>query len=255
MNFIQSTIKKYAWFIIVSFFLIIVAYQIVQIIRYAGMAPVEVREDVGFKYAVDFARGINPYSLDVLNADTTPVINHYGIVMTALLSVFVRIWPANYVTAIRIGAFLVKLLGCYFFARGLYTKTKSKVISALSIFFIYALYQFPIYPCTIALTLSYLLYWIISVDEENDKCRWYLYVVIMILLFYQRQYFVTLALGLLVYLLLKKAWKDALKYTASGIIFGILSVLIMNKLFPLYFTQSFLFVGTASSGAPPFLIY
>jgi len=39
MNFIQSTIKKYAWFIIVSFFLIIVAYQMVQTIRYAGIAP------------------------------------------------------------------------------------------------------------------------------------------------------------------------------------------------------------------------
>ena len=147
-NTIGDKIKKYAWLIVSAFFLLIVAYQMYKTVRYAGIAPIEVREGVGFKYAVDFAKGINPYSLNVLSADNSPAINHYGLVMTLFLSLFVRIWPAHYVTAIRIAAYLVKLLGCYFFARGLYTKTNNKFLSALSVFFIYALYQFPVYPCT-----------------------------------------------------------------------------------------------------------
>lgn len=248
-NNIWATIRKYSWLLLTIIFAIIILFQMYQTISYAGIAPIEVREGVGFKYAVDFAKGINPYSLEVLSANESPAINHYGLVMTMFLSLFVRLWPTSYVTAIRIAAYIVKLLGCFFFAKGLYTKTNNKLISALSVFFIYALYQFPVYPCTWALALSYLLYWIIAVDEKNNKSRWYWYVLIIILLFYTKQYFVTLALGVLLYLIFQKSWKIALKYTLSGLIFGILSMIIINKIFPLYFTQSFLFVGTASSGA------
>jgi len=50
----------------------------------------------------------------------------------------------------------------------------------------------------------------------------------IILMFYTKQYFVMLALGVFMYLFFCKSWKQAFKFMFFGGISGIVSVLIIN---------------------------
>lgn len=172
---------NFIWLFIWVGFVIIILCQIYNILKFNIISPLEIREGVGFKYAKDFAQGHNPYSVQILNDNKSPVINHYGLVMPLFLSLFIKIAPNHMIFVIRFVTLVVRLFGCYCFYKGIEFKTNKKWLSMLSVFFIYALYQYPSYPCVWALTLSFLLYWLISKDTYRNKPRIYLYILIIIL--------------------------------------------------------------------------
>lgn len=238
---------SFIWLLMWSGFMFIVLQQMYIILKFNVISPLEIREGVGFKYAKEFAQGHNPYGLNVLSNEASPVINHYGFVMPLFLSLFIRFFPDHMVFIVRLVTFIVRLFGCYCFYKGIEIKTNKKWLSILSVFFIYVLYQYSSYPCTWALTFSFLLYWIISSDGKTGKSRIHLYILIVIALFYTKQYFVLLSLGVFVYLLFCRRKKQAIKFMLFGAGSGIISALIVNLIFPLYFTQAFLFVGVTSS--------
>ena len=92
------------------------------------------------------------------------------------------------------------------------------------------------FPDQWGITLSMLLMYMICIDEEKGKYRPLGYAGIILALFYTKQYFVFLVIGLCAYLLLHslESLKKLIFYGAVG---GAISAIAVYLIFPLYFCE------------------
>ena len=216
--------------------------------------PQELREGVTVKLAVEFAKGNNPYGIEY-NELNVPVINHYGWFTAAFLSVFIRVGkifafarPEVICTIVTLG---VVAMGCmalwiavYIHSNNLYLATIASEV-ALSCYWRLG-FNGGSFPDSYGLTLSLILLWVVERDVKCNKYRYPVYIVLVILMFYTKQYFVLCGAGIFIWLFFQNR-KVAIKYTVFGLITGIISIIVVNITLPLYFTEALLYSGITNT--------
>lgn len=248
MNKFKTNFTGVFYFVLWMFIFSILSYAIIlkfyNVIAYN--IPREFREMTTVKFALDFSNGSNPYALSLLEQDQPFPTTMYGFLVPLILSPFVKLSALFHVGSAlqvcEIVTLCVELLGILFFYLTVQRKLHSHTLSILGSLFLYACFwrYSPIggaFPDQFGVTLSVFLLFLLTQDEQKRKYHPIAYSLILIILFYIKQYFLFLALGLFFYLWLSDSIKTALKFALSGILCGSISLFFVHVIFPLYFTE------------------
>ena len=209
-------------------------------------APKELREMTSVAVAHQFAYGHNPYSTSVLGHDIPSVTSIYGLLVPLLMSPFIRLFSVTHLSVLQICQLLtliVEIIGTVVFYRLLVRKTGNNLLSLVGAVLFHTCYWRysafgGAFPDQWGLTLSVILADLLSADEQKKHYRPLLYAVEAIGLFYIKQYFALVLIGLCIYLFLYSK-QDFIKLIIYGAALGFLSVIFIYLLFPLYFSEVF----------------
>lgn len=209
-------------------------------------APKELREMTSVAIAHQFAFGKNPYAYTVLESEIPSVTSIYGLLVPLLMSPFIRLFSAASLSTLQICQLItlfVEIMGSVFFYCTLLRKTEHSLLALCGAFLFHTCYWRytafgGAFPDQWGLTLSVILMGVITVDEQRGHYRPLLYAVLIIGLFYCKQYFVLILIGLCVYLFLYSK-KDLIRLLFYGGLIGTLTVIGTYLFFPLYFAEVF----------------
>lgn len=209
-------------------------------------APKELREMTSVAIAHQFAYGSNPYAISVLENEMPSVTSIYGLLVPLLMAPFIRLFSAGPLSTLQICQVLtlfVEIVGTVFFYRLLVRRTENILLSLSGAFLFQTCYWRysafgGAFPDQWGLTLSVILMDLINADEQRNHYRPMLYSAMIIGLFYSKQYFILVLIGMCVYLFLYSA-KDLIRFLFFGALLGGLSVVFIHLFFPLYFTEVF----------------
>ena len=193
------------------------------------------REMTMIKYAVDFSRGINPYSAALLKSELPFNSGCYAFLQSFLTGFILKFFPVSraltvselFSKCIDVAAALLVYLtvrkhGCERWISLLAALISVRIVSACTA-----------YPHSLGMMLVYLLLFLVTRDTLKDAYHPFLYSVIVILAFYSKQYFLLLGPCLFVYLLFRSL-RDALKLAIYGLAIGFGSLFFIDRVFPLY---------------------
>lgn len=193
------------------------------------------REMTMIKYAVDFSRGLNPYSAALLKAELPFNSGCYAFLQSFITGFILRFFPVSraltvsevFSKCIDAGAALLVYLtvrkhGCERWISLLAALISVRIVSACTA-----------YPHSLGMLLVYLLAFLIARDTVENVYHPFLYAVIVILAFYSKQYFLLLGPCLFVYLLFRSL-RDAVKLAIYGLVIGFGSLFFIDRVFPLY---------------------
>ena len=193
------------------------------------------REMTMIKYAVDFSRGLNPYSAALLKAELPFNSGCYAFLQSFITGFILRFFPVSraltvsevFSKCIDAGAALLVYLtvrkhGCERWISLLAALISARIVSACTA-----------YPHSLGMLLVYLLAFLITRDTVKNVYHPFLYAVIVILAFYSKQYFLLLGPCLFVYLLFRSL-RDAVKLAIYGLAIGFGSLFFIDRVFPLY---------------------
>lgn len=230
------------------FFLVLFLYFILQqgcsVIAYNS--PKELREMNTVALAHHFAYMDNPYSVSVLEREIPVVTSIYGLLVPLIMSPFIRLLAFTHLSALQICELLtliVELAGTFYFYQLTLRKTGNHLFSLAGAFLFHTCYWRyaafgGAFPDQWGLALSVILMNRLHADEQKQHYHPLLYAAYLISLFYIKQYFVLLVIGLCAYLLFHSV-KDLKKLILYGIFLGGISVVLVHLFFPLYFTEVF----------------
>lgn len=224
-------------------FLVIVFQKGYTIIAYN--TPKEIREMSSVVFAYRFAQGDNLYAASAMNQTMPPAICVYGILVPLILAPLIRIFSFTFLNPLQIcelATLLFEVVGAIFFYRLLYKKTSHGLLAVVGMFFFYCCY-FRVdgfggaFPDQWGLTMSVILMYVVYLDEMRGCYHPGIYAAIIIGLFYTKQYFVFVVVGLCLYMFMhsKKAFGLLALYGVGG---GIISILCVDYFFPLYFSEA-----------------
>lgn len=207
--------------------------------------PKEVREMSSVVFAYHFAQGDNLYAASALDHAVPPATCVYGILLPLVLAPFIRLFSFTSLNALQICELMTlifEIVGAFVFYRLLCIKTSRYFLSAVGMLFFYSCY-FRVdgfagaFPDQWGLTLSVILMCVIYQDEVKGHYRPGLYAAIIIGLFYTKQYFVFIVVGLCIYIFFhsKKTFGLLALYGVGG---SIVSVFLIDYFFPLYFSEA-----------------
>lgn len=213
---------------------------------FAADVPRELREMNLVVFAKAFSEGRNLYQPSVLDTYIPTATNLYGFLAPLLISLFIRISEGIGLSALRVSeitALIIECIGIWFAYKALLLRTGKAAYSLLGAIILDSCYwRYSAFggsfPDQWGLTVGFLLTYLIIKDERDKKYHPYIYALIIILLFYIKQYFIFWLVGVGVYLMLKSVG-DFIKYAVTGIIGGIISIFAVDKMFPLYFGEVF----------------
>ncbi len=193
------------------------------------------REMTMIKYAVDFSRGLNPYSAALLKAELPFNSGCYAFLQSFITGFILKFFPVSraltvsevFSKCIDAGAALLVYLtvrkhGCERWISLLAALISVRIVSACTA-----------YPHSLGMLLVYLLAFLITRDTVKNVYHPFLYAVIVILAFYSKQYFLLLGPCLFVYLLFRSL-RDAVKLAIYGLVIGFGSLFFIDRVFPLY---------------------
>ena len=193
------------------------------------------REMTMIKYAVDFSRGINPYSAALLKSELPFNSGCYAFLQSFLTGFILKFFPVSraltvselFSKCIDVAAALLVYLtvrkhGCERWISLLAALISVRIVSACTA-----------YPHSLGMMLVYLLLFLVTRDTIKDAYHPFLYAVIVILAFYSKQYFLLLGPCLFVYLLFRSL-RDAVKLAIYGLVIGFGSLFFIDRVFPLY---------------------
>ena len=193
------------------------------------------REMTMIKYAVDFSRGINPYSASLLNSELPFNSGCYAFLQSFLTGFILKFFPVSRALTVSelfskcidvVAALLVYLTvrkhGCERWISMLAALISVRIVSACTA-----------YPHSLGMMLVYLLLFLVTRDTLNVAYHPFLYAVIVILAFYSKQYFLLLGPCLFVFLLFRSL-RDAVKLAIYGLVIGFGSLFFIDRVFPLY---------------------
>ncbi len=205
----------------------------------------EVREMNAVVFADCFAHGNNLYAVSNLDNSIPVPTSMYGFLVPLIMAPFIRLLSFTGLNSLQICELVtlaVEITGALFFYRLLYRRTSQRLSAAVGmVFFYYCYYRYNgfggAFPDQWGLSLSVILMNMLYEDKARNTYRPGLYAAVIIALFYIKQYFVFAVFGLCVYLFFysKEAFKKLLLY---GIGEGVISVLLIYWIFPLYFSEA-----------------
>ena len=225
-------------------FLIIVLQKGYTVIVYN--TPKELREMNMVAFAYHFAYGKNLYASSALKSMIPAATSMYGFLVPLMLAPFVRILSFTSLNALQICeliTLIVEVTGALFFYKLLCRKTERRLLSVTGMLFFYSCYWrysgfSGAFPDQWGLTLSIILMDILHNDKNKNVYHPALYTGMIICLFYIKQYFILIAIGLFVYLFINSK-NDGKKFIVYGLIFGSISIFLTHWIFPLYFSEVF----------------
>lgn len=224
--------------------------------------PKELREMNTVAFAHRFAYLDNPYSASVLMHEIPVVTSIYGLLVPLVMSPFIRLLSFTHLSALQICELLtliIELIGTVYFYQLALRKTGNHLFSLAGAFLFHTCYWRyaafgGAFPDQWGLALSIVLMNRLHADEQNQHYHPLLYAGYLISLFYIKQYFALLAIGLCAYLLFHSV-KDLKKLILYGILLSGISVVLVYLLFPLYFTEVFPVAhGQTITGDPSYSI-
>lgn len=235
---------KSCYYIMWILFLIIVLQKGYTIAAYN--TPKELREMNTVAFAYHFAYGKNLYSVSVLENTIPAATNMYGFLIPLILAPFIRLFsfmPLNALQICEALTLIIEIAGALLFYRLLNRKTNHPLLSVIGMLLFYSCYWryscfAGAFPDQWGLTVSVILMNILHDDKNENIYHPALYAGMIINLFYIKQYFVLTTIGLCAYLFIYSK-KDLKKYLLYGVTFGIISVLLVHYIFPLYFSEVF----------------
>lgn len=209
-------------------------------------APKELREMTSVAIAHQFAFGKNPYAYTALESEIPSVTSIYGLLVPLLMAPFIRLFSVNSLSTLQICQMLtlfVEIMGSVSFYYILLRKTEHSLLSLCGMFLFHTCYWRytafgGAFPDQWGLTLSVVLMGLITVDEQRKIYRPLLYAALIIGLFYCKQYFVLILIGLCVYLFFYSKG-DLIRLLFYGGFMGALSIVCTYLFFPLYFAEAF----------------
>lgn len=206
--------------------------------------PRELREGTLVAFAKAFSEGINLYSTDTLQCEIPVPTTLYGFCVPLILSVFVKmgsLFVIDALTICQIITLIVEIIGLLLAYSLVKKKTNNSLYAIVAAILCYSCYWRydacgGAYPDQWGVTTSLALAYLVYSDSEKKRYCPLLYSLIILVLFYIKTYFVFVALGLILYLWIESK-TNFVKFIIYGGIIGCLSILIVNKMFPLYFTE------------------
>lgn len=230
--------------------------------------PQEYREMTMIKFAVEFAKGVNPYAVSALSSEVPSVTSVYGVLPAILCTPFVFVFGKIGVSALVVCRTLTLLMevGCLVLTyKTLNVLTSKKYISISGVMLMCACFWRyrafgGAFPDQWGMFANFLLMYLIVSDEARlgniciepmdgsdaatkksgmnvDGRRATLYALILVLAFYIKQYFVFSVVGILVYTFIRSK-KDFIKLVISGAVLTVISLLIVQIVFPLYLSEA-----------------
>lgn len=239
---IKDILEKIFYFAMILLLIGLIALKIFTV--FLCDTPKECREMNTVAFAYNFAHGINPYSESIIDRAIPAVTNVYGFLVPLLMSPFIRIFSFTSMNVLQICEMVtifVEIAGIYFFYKLIYDRTANHLLCAFGcISFFGCFWRYTAFagafPDQWGVVLSILLMKVVIGDEKKNNFRPLLYSAIVVLVFYIKQYFVFCVLGLLVYTMIRSK-KNLLKLCMYGGILGIISLVLVHNIFPLYLVE------------------
>lgn len=241
----EKIINRLLWSGLLAFFVLIYLLKLNTILSLD--VPRELREMNMVAVASSFADGINPYSRDILmQTDPPAVTSLYGLAAPLFIAPFIWIFSFTGLSALQISeltAVLVEIAGVFFAYRIVKLKTGNGALAMAgsllicSCYWRYAAFG-GAFPDQWGITLGLLLTWLIERDDKKGKYRMWSYALILVVLFYVKQYFAFWVFGLMVFLFIRRG-REIIKLIIWGAVLGLVSIPIVYTLMPMYFVMIF----------------
>lgn len=210
--------------------------------------PNEYREPANFDLTLTFIKGINPYSTEVLEGDVPGCVFQYGPAFSLLVAgvhfilPFVDIFVLHYIIA------LICILAAAVMAAVIAHENSETLLpaSCAFLFTIACTWRYGYInavPDTLGVTLLVLVFFVET--RRRIPGREYIEAALAVLLLYTKQYFVIIAFSLFVYKLITDV-RACIRLSVAGIALLALSVAVINRTCPLYFTYTLLIVHGVS---------
>ena len=205
----------------------------------------EYREMTMIKFAEEFARGVNPYSLKALESEIPQVTSVYGVLPALMCAPFVFIFTKIGVSALivcRVLTLAVEVLCLVLVGKTLEITSGKEYISVSGMaltaacFWRYRAFG-GAFPDQWGMFMNFLLMYLVIRDEKREQYEPVKYAAILVGCFYVKQYFVFSVIGLLVYMFIHSK-KDLIRLIYWGAGLTIASLIIVQLVFPLYLSEA-----------------
>lgn len=218
----------------------------------------EYREMTAVEFARLIAGGVNPYGLEMLDREVLLPTNIYGLLAPYLMSIFVKLFHyglgiLSVLQSCQLMTVIVELIGCVFFYLAVRERTGRHIYAAIGTYFYYGCFwRYSAFSGAFAdsfgLALLPVLFFLVYRDQKREKPRLFMYAVLLILLFYAKQYFILVSVGLFFFVWSAYSLKKAfiLAFESLGVMLG--SIAVIQLACPLYFTESLAIAQSQNGG-------
>ena len=210
--------------------------------------PNEYREPANFDLTLTFIKGINPYAADVLEGNVPGCVYQYGPLFSLLTAgihfiiPFADIFMLHYIIAL-----ICVLAAALMAAVIVHENTETLLPAACAFLFTVACTWRYGYinavPDTMGVTLLVLIFF--TETRRKLKGKEFIEAALAVLLLYTKQYFIIIALSLLIYKIVTDV-RACLRLSVSGLALLAGSIYVINYTCPLYFTYTLLIVHGVS---------
>lgn len=238
----QSRTEKigYAFLVAVMLFLIGLKFYAVLSIN----VPRELREGTLVAFAKAFSEGGNLYSTKTLQYEIPAPTTLYGFFVPLILSPFVKVGSLCGIEALRVCqviTLVIEVVGLTFAYKLVLGKTNNRIYAIAAAILCYSCYWRydacgGAYADQWGVSLLIILAYFIYADGQTKKFHPITYTVVVLMLFYIKSYFAFVTIGVLVFLWIESK-KDFGKLFFYGCVIGVGSLVVVNYIFPLYFTE------------------
>lgn len=233
---------------LLTIIVVFILFDLINLFQYSF--PYELREGANIELTKLFLQGKNPYSLDVALGSENPSLFYmypfaYSLITAGLSYIFpfIDLKLLHYLVSFACG------VGTSVVGAIIIRKQSVSGFAPIMAFFLLLCCSWrgsyiSAFPDSMALLISVIMLYLVMYGVQDYTIP--LLSFLTILLFYTKQYFIVIAVSIWIYYLITNR-KKMLQYTAYCALIGIISVLIVSLVFPLYWTYSLFFVSGSTT--------
>lgn len=207
--------------------------------------PNELRELVNIKTAATFAQGENPFSVDSLDLPNSMLFYVYSFLAPLLGGFLIRLTGLDASLAMYLLHFLYSSVGIWLIALIVRKHTRSWLLLLLSVYLAHSLFwrytNVTAFPDALGVLALIAMMYLIEL-HDGKKYTLPLLVLLSVLLFYTKEYFVIAGASVALFYFFTDRRKMR-KYLLFTVISGIVSLAIVDRVFPLYFTETVVYLS------------
>lgn len=233
---------------ITLFSILFIIFDLINITHF--MFPYELREGANIELTKCFLTGVNPYSVEaVLNSDQPSLFYMYPFMYSLITAALSRVFRSTNLFFIHYIVSFVCCIGAASFGCTIVKKQSQSVFASSLAFFLllscgWRGCYISAFPDTMALLISMMIIYFVLYGRKKGNIAFVSFLTVI--LFYTKQYFIIYALGVGLYFLICDL-KKMIQYILWGGLFGIISIVVVSRCFPLYWTYSLFFVSGSTS--------
>ncbi len=201
--------------------------------------PNEYREAANIQLTMEFLKGNNPYSLSAYSGPVPGLIYVYGPLYSLFTALFCLVFPADVIFMHYLVTFVCVIAGAVLAAYMTYEKTEYLAApAAVFLFTVTCNWRYGYInavPDAFALTLMILIFFVSTRKDFRFKDT--LLAVLSVLTYFAKQYFLIVAVSVLIYRFICSR-KKALSLFLQTLIISAVTFIIVSLICPLYFTYT-----------------